>query len=107
MIVQKLIFLPMNISFEYYPSFTNSGNSNSGLYNLVCFCSIFMLGLGSILRSVSKEVFDGTMTSNFLFSTSYSVSMGSSNTGLISNEERMDLYYDIFLLNSLLIKCQL
>ena len=90
----------MNTLFEYYPSITNGGNPNSGLYNLVRFCSIFMLGLGSILISVSKEVFPGTMTSNDLFSTSYSVSMGSSNTGLISNEERIDLFckiiFDLF-----------
>ena len=82
----------MNVLFENYPSFTNSGNANSGLYNLVRFFSIFMLGLGSILISVAKEVFAGTMTSSDLFRTSYSVSMGSSNAGLISNEERMDLF---------------
>ena len=87
----------MNVLSEYYPSFTNSGNANSGLYNLVRFCSIFMLGLGSILISVSREVFPGTMTSTDLFSTSYSVSIGSSNAGLINNEERMDLFLYLML----------
>ena len=53
-------FLPISVLFENYPSFTNSGNANSGLYNLVRFSSIFMLGLGSILGFV--PIVDGYET---------------------------------------------
>ena len=50
-----------------------------------------MLGLGSMLISVTMEVFAGTMTSAVVCRISWTVSMGFSNTGLISIEARMDL----------------
>ena len=58
-----------------------------------------MLGLGSMLISVTMEVFPGTMTSTVVCKISRTVSMGFSNAGLISIEARMDLsmFKDSFL----------